>query len=99
MNPYRNNKQRREEDWKFSSGEKRQRRKQKRRKRRRRQQQVLIIRGPRGTNRGRVRAGRSRSSSTSFFGRGQALGRGTIAPRNVSSGITTRYPRIASVTT
>ncbi|OXV06136.1 hypothetical protein Egran_06096 [Elaphomyces granulatus] len=47
-----------------------------------------ITRGSRGTNRGRVRAGHGRSSSTSFSGRGQALGRGTIAPRNVSSGIT-----------
>lgn len=46
------------------------------------------VRGSRGTNRGRVRAGHGRSSSTSFSGRGQASGRGTIAPRNVSSGIT-----------
>ena len=46
------------------------------------------IRGSRGTNRGRVRAGHGRSSSTSFSGRGQASGRGTIAPRNVSSGTT-----------
>ncbi|KAN0083422.1 DASH complex subunit Duo1 domain containing protein [Elaphomyces granulatus] len=51
------------------------------------------IRGSRGTNRGRVRTGHGRSSSTSFSSRGQAPGRGTTtssttATRNVSSGTT-----------
>jgi hypothetical protein len=41
MKPYRNNKQRREENWKCNSGEKRRQRKQKRRKRRRRRQQQV----------------------------------------------------------